>query len=247
MSRRAARIPALHCRDRATARARHPDSDATLWPVEEVGPSRASARTWIGATATLGIALLVPVAVSAAPTVGEIPTAASAASPADRIGTIPPSTTTTTSTTTTVVTRGSMLFPMEPTPRCDILDSFGDVRSGHAHQGVDILATRGQKVYAVADGKLTSQYREPDDHLAGNGWRLTLPDRTYYFYAHLSEFAPGLTVGSTVRKGDLLGYVGDTGNPGPGNYHLHFEYHPHGGAAVDPLELFDIPPGCTVT
>ena len=67
-----------------------------------------------------------------------------------------------------------------------------------------------------------------------------------FFYAHLSAFATGLAVGSTVIRGQLIGFVGDTGDPGVGNYHLHFEVHPLGGAAVDPYPLLTIPKSCTV-
>jgi peptidoglycan LD-endopeptidase LytH len=140
-------------------------------------------------------------------------------------------------------------FPMSPVPRCNILDSFGDVRSGgRRHEGVDMLATLGQEVYAATGGVLALRYvaGAPDATLAGNAWQSVTGDGSQYFYAHLSEFAPGLQVGDVVRRGQLIGYVGDTGNPGPGNYHLHFEYHPMGGAAVDPLPLLPIPDGCRV-
>jgi murein DD-endopeptidase MepM/ murein hydrolase activator NlpD len=82
--------------------------------------------------------------------------------------------------------------------------------------------------------------------LSGNGWYLYLPDGTFYFYAHLSGFAPGLAEGDAVTKGQVIGYVGDTGNPGPGNYHLHFEWHPGGGAAQNVFPELTIPTGCTV-
>ena len=67
-----------------------------------------------------------------------------------------------------------------------------------------------------------------------------------YAYAHLSGFAPGIEIGTEVEFGQLIGYVGDTGNPGPGNYHLHFEIHPGGAAAVNPLNLITVPAGCGV-
>lgn len=144
---------------------------------------------------------------------------------------------------------GSLKFPMQPTPTCKILDNFADSRSGgRSHEGVDIGGDLGQEVYAVADGVLTKQYvdGEAGTSLSGNGWRLTLTDKTFYFYAHLSAFADGLEMGDSVKKGQLLGYVGDTGNPTPGSYHLHFEVHPQGGAAVNPLTLLEIPPGCSI-
>ena len=142
-------------------------------------------------------------------------------------------------------------FPMQPTPRCDVLDNFGDPRSGgRTHAGSDMMATLGQEVYAMADGTLTYQAKVGDgsagSSLSGNLWKLTRADGTYYVYAHLSKFATGLAVGSKVYRGQLIGYVGDTGNPGAGNYHLHFEIHPNGGAAVNPLPLLTIPNGCRV-
>jgi murein DD-endopeptidase MepM/ murein hydrolase activator NlpD len=143
----------------------------------------------------------------------------------------------------------ALLFPMAERPRCDVLDNFGDPRSGsRSHQGADLLATLGQPVYAVADGTLTDQWVAGASNalLSGNAWRLDDANGTYYFYAHLAGFAPGLTEGASVRRGQLIGYVGDTGNPGAGNYHLHFEVHPGGGAAVNPLPLMAMPLVCRV-
>lgn len=142
-------------------------------------------------------------------------------------------------------------FPLDPLPRCAVLDNFGDPRSrGRRHQGTDILASLGQSVFAMVDGVLAVQVvaGRPGSELSGNSWRL-VDDRdgaTYYSYMHLSRFAEGLSAGSWVAKGQLIGFVGDTGNPGAGNYHLHFEIHPGGGAAVDPMSYLTIPPECRV-
>lgn len=139
------------------------------------------------------------------------------------------------------------IFPMQVTPRCEVLDNYGDARSsGRTHQGIDILATLGQEVYAVVDGTLGRKVvdGEPDSGLSGNGWRLTATNgKTWYVFMHLSGFAPGLENGSVVERGDVIGYVGDTGNPGPGNYHLHFETHPN-GVLVNPLTMITVPAGC---
>ncbi len=164
----------------------------------------------------------------------EFGVAAAASAPAQRLRVVPPAN-----------------FPMATSPKCDILDNFADPRSGgRSHEGIDILAALGQAVYAMVDGTLTVQTiaGAPNATLSGNLWRLTAATGgTYYVYGHLSGFAPGLTKGSVVYKGQLLGYVGDTGNPGPGNYHLHYEIHPGGGAAVDPLpSLRPVPPACKV-
>lgn len=143
------------------------------------------------------------------------------------------------------------IFPMKTKPRCDILDNFGDPRSGgRIHDGTDILATLGQEVYAVVDGTLTRQTVNDTSGstLSGNMWRLVVAGgTTWYAYAHLSAFAAGLSVGAVVKQGELIGYVGDTGNPGPGNYHLHFEAHPNDGAAINALRVLTIPPDCSVT
>ena len=144
---------------------------------------------------------------------------------------------------------GLIMFPMNPLPKCALSKtSFGQPRSGgRTHEGIDLMASLGQEIYAVDNGVLTRQvFDGPTALLSGNAWYLTLPDKTYYFYAHLSKFADGLAAGSAVTRGQLIGYVGDTGDPGPGNYHLHFEVHPKGGAAVDPYPLLTIPKGCTV-
>ena len=109
--------------------------------------------------------------------------------------------------------------------------------------------THGKTLFTTGIGELTVKTSVGDANatLSGNLWRLTAPDGTYYVYGHLSGFAPGLAKGSIVYKGQLLGYVGDTGNPGPGNYHLHYEVHPGGGAAIDPLpSLRPLPAACTV-
>lgn len=145
---------------------------------------------------------------------------------------------------------GVLPFPMSPLPKCALSKtSFGQPRpGGRTHEGVDIMATLGQEIYAVANGTLTKQVFDgaANATLSGNAWTLKLPDGTYYFYAHLSSFADGLAAGSVVKTGQLIGYVGDTGDPGPGNYHLHFEVHPQGGAAVNPVPLLTIPRPCQV-
>ena len=147
---------------------------------------------------------------------------------------------------------GMIMFPMNPSPKCSLSKtSFGQPRSGgRTHEGIDLMASLGQEIYAVANGTLTKKTIDgnPDATLSGNAWRLQVSDgsNTYYFYAHLSRFADGLNQGDQVVMGQLIGYVGDTGDPGPGNYHLHFEVHPKGGAAVDPFPLLSIPKACSV-
>ena len=129
---------------------------------------------------------------------------------------------------------------------CSFTDTYGAPRgSGRAHEGVDIIAKAGQWIYAVKDGTLTKQYRDGPGSLSGNGWRLTVAGGTYFFYAHLSSFAPGLSVGSAVKAGQIIGQVGMTGNaPIP---HLHFEVHPGGGTSIDPTPVVKAIDGCKTT
>ena len=135
-------------------------------------------------------------------------------------------------------------FPVQG--KCYFTDTFGAPRSGgRSHEGVDIIAKSGQYVYAAVDGTLTKQYIDAPGTLAGNGWRLTRSDGTYFFYAHLSAFAPGLKVGSAVKAGQIIGQVGMTGNAG--TPHLHFEAHPGGGPAVNPTPIVKAVDGCNVT
>ena len=166
--------------------------------------------------------------------VAVIDSAATAATPAERI----------------VVSGPGTFFPMNPVPRCDVLNNFGGMSKtfgSGGHQGVDIGATLGQEVYAVEDVVLTRQLTDLST-APGNAWIMVGNTDTQYRYYHLSAFVPGLAVGSTVRIGQLIGYVGDTGNATPGGYHLHFELRPGPTykTPVDPVPLLAIPRNCTV-
>lgn len=129
--------------------------------------------------------------------------------------------------------------------RCSFVDSWHDTRSGgRLHIGVDIIGPTGLALYAVTDGTITKMYGA-DSKLSGNALRLTAADATYFFYAHLDSFAPGLVVGSKVRAGQIIGYMGASGNAG--NSHLHFEVHPGGGEAVNPYPVIKAVDACHVT
>jgi hypothetical protein len=113
---------------------------------------------------------------------------------------------------------------------------------GRRHQGVDLITAPGNYVYAVVDGTLSRRAWDAPGRLSGNAWWLRGDDGNTYFYAHLSDFAPGLKVGARVRAGEVLGFVGSTGNSsGP---HLHFEIHPGGGPAVNPYPVVRAQGGC---
>jgi murein DD-endopeptidase MepM/ murein hydrolase activator NlpD len=151
-----------------------------------------------------------------------------------------------------------ILFPINPLPRCMLVNGFGDrskVNGSGGHQGLDIGADVGQEVYAVVDGVLQEKWTDTSSP-AGYAWKLlSHPDadgtRDQYRYYHLDSFAEDLEVGDWVSAGDVIGYVGDTGNATPGGWHLHFEIRPdwedlrYGSVSpVDPLPLLDIPSTC---
>ncbi|MEP7201119.1 MAG: LysM peptidoglycan-binding domain-containing M23 family metallopeptidase [Ilumatobacteraceae bacterium] len=169
-------------------------------------------------------------------------------------GAAAPATTTTTTSATVATTptaapspNGAYAISVFPAQGpCSFIDTYGATRSGgRFHEGVDVIAKAGQWVYAVKDGTLSKQYLNGPASLSGNGWRLTTSDGTYFFYAHLSAFAPGLKVGSTVIAGQIIGQIGMTGNaPIP---HLHFEVHPGGGASINPTSTVKAVDGCKTT
>ena len=127
---------------------------------------------------------------------------------------------------------------------------FGDTwlaprSGGRQHQGVDIIAKSGTPLYAANNGRISRQSFDRVGSLGGNTITLTAADGTYFYYAHLSTFADGIAVGSEVVAGQVIGYVGNTGSSS--TPHLHFEYHPYGGAAVNPYPPVKAIDGCKIT
>jgi murein DD-endopeptidase MepM/ murein hydrolase activator NlpD len=103
----------------------------------------------------------------------------------------------------------------------DLANSWGDSRDGgrRRHKGIDIFAPKGTGVVAVSDGIISFIGDQPKGGLCL--W-LTTEDGTSFYYAHLDRWAAGLYEGMEVRSGDLLGYVGNTGNARTTPSHLHF-------------------------
>lgn len=103
------------------------------------------------------------------------------------------------------------------------------------HQGTDVFAEHGTPVRAPASGAVTIA----NGGLGGLSVRVTEPDGTYWYLAHLSAVADGLAAGASVEVGDVVGYVGNSGNARTTPAHLHLEVHPGGGPAIDPKSTLD--------
>lgn len=110
-------------------------------------------------------------------------------------------------------------------------NTWGAPRSGgRSHKGVDMMGARGTPLVAVGSGIVRKSYGT----LGGNIVWLYADHGVNYFYAHLDGYAGGLVDGQWVQRGQTIGYMGDTGNPAPGAYHLHFGIYPGGITAVNP-------------
>lgn len=129
---------------------------------------------------------------------------------------------------------GGLIIPVAGVKPEQLVDNFEEDRSeGRKHEAIDIPAPAGTPVMAAADGEIVKFH---DSEAGGITIYQISSDRRYFFYyAHLQSRAAGITEGQTVEQGTVIGYVGDTGNAGPGNYHLHFSIN----LVSDPKRFWD--------
>ena len=120
------------------------------------------------------------------------------------------------------------IFPVSGGARVSNDFNAAPTTGQRAHAGNDIFAAEGTPLLAVDDGYASFGH----DPKGGNIVSLRAPDGTRYYYAHLLRFDGGPR---SVRAGDVVGYLGRTGNAVGTAPHLHFEIHPGGGAAIDPF------------
>jgi murein DD-endopeptidase MepM/ murein hydrolase activator NlpD len=116
-------------------------------------------------------------------------------------------------------------------------DDFGVLRSpGNPHTGNDIFALRGTPLVAVQDGTIEElRWRS----LGGNSLHLLNDRGDYFYYAHLDHYAVGIRNGTRVSAGEVIGFIGNTGNARTTAPHCHFEIHPGSGDAVDPFPYLE--------
>lgn len=114
-----------------------------------------------------------------------------------------------------------LIVPVAGVRREELRDSYGAARSGgRAHLGIDIMARDGTPVLAAATGTIV---KRDSSGLGGISlYQRDLDGTTIYFYAHLSRYGAGIDEGDLVRQGDVIAYVGHTGNAQASAPHLHF-------------------------
>lgn len=131
-------------------------------------------------------------------------------------------------------TKSGFAFPVRA-PYSYVDSWHGPRPGGRKHLGTDIFALQGTPVVAVVSGTIEQVGVNP---LGGNKLWLRSPgDNWSYYYAHLKGYAPGIKNGTKVKKGQVLGYVGSTGNAQGTPPHLHFETHVPSGAATNPYPI----------
>jgi len=121
----------------------------------------------------------------------------------------------------TSTSQAGLIIPVAGVRPEQLRDTFSESRAeGRIHDAIDIPAPRGTAVIAAADGSIVKLFQS-----ARGGttiYQLSVDGKLVYYYAHLDRYADGLAEGHFAKQGETIAYVGDSGNAGSGNYHLHF-------------------------
>lgn len=99
-------------------------------------------------------------------------------------------------------------------------NTYDQARGARRHEAIDIMAARGTPVHAVDDGTVVKLFNSKPGGLTV--YQFDREGKLSYYYAHLDRYAEGLREGMPLRRGELVGYVGVTGNAAPDSPHLHF-------------------------
>jgi murein DD-endopeptidase MepM/ murein hydrolase activator NlpD len=139
-----------------------------------------------------------------------------------------------------------LLFPVQGFDLAQLRDTFHERRGKATHEALDIMARRGTPVLAVDDGRVVKLFRSVPGGITL--YQFDAAETVAYYYAHLDGYAPGIAEGKQVKRGDVIGYVGSTGNAAPDAPHLHFAIFKLGpdrkwwkGEAVNPYPYFARP------
>lgn len=128
----------------------------------------------------------------------------------------------------------SVAVPVAGVARRSLVDTWGGARSGgRRHEGIDIFAPRGTAVIAATEGIVA---RIGDNRLGGRSVWVYGPGRQRHYYAHLDRYEDTLSAGDRVAAGDVLGYVGNSGNAQGTPPHLHYGIYTMSGA-INPYPL----------
>jgi murein DD-endopeptidase MepM/ murein hydrolase activator NlpD len=114
-----------------------------------------------------------------------------------------------------------LIVPVQGVRPDQLIDTFDQARSeGRVHDAIDIPAAADTPVLAASEGKIVKLFQS--ERGGTTIYQVSPDEKMIFYYAHLARYADGIVEGKTVRQGDIIAYVGDTGNAGAGNYHLHF-------------------------
>ena len=142
-----------------------------------------------------------------------------------------------------IIQPSGLQIPVAGIKASQLIDTFTDARSGgRVHDAIDIMAAKGTAVLAATDGKVAKLFNSKQGGLTI--YQFDSAETTAYYYAHLDSYAAGLAEGGLLKRGDLIGYVGSTGNASPDAPHLHFAVFVLGpekkwwqGTAMNPYPL----------
>jgi murein DD-endopeptidase MepM/ murein hydrolase activator NlpD len=136
----------------------------------------------------------------------------------------------------------ALLVPVVGVKPLQLSDTFNDKRGMGRHEALDIPAPRGTPVIAVEDGRIAKLFRSIPGGLTI--YHFDPSEKYAYYYAHLDGYAAGVAEGKQLKRGEVIGYVGSTGNANEANPHLHFAIFELGpekrwwkGTAINPFPL----------
>ena len=142
-----------------------------------------------------------------------------------------------------------LTIPVESVGPGQLADTYSQERGGggRAHEALDIMAPRGTPVLAVEDGRVARLFLSKPGGITL--YQFDPGGQYAYYYAHLDRYAPGIAEGMALRRGQVIGYVGSTGNALPGAPHLHFAIFRLGpqrqwwrGTPINPYGVWRGPP-----